>query len=914
MLWREAAVALLLLFMARGQNPQCGAEVPEDERVACWQFWADDITPDGCLARACCWNDTGVADPVLRCFMPSPSKVAISKVMVVQGSHFDAGFADTIDAIVGGRWFSQFFPDAAVTGAALEGLTNTTARLRWMAQSWLAWLYASDCPPNAGIPCPTPQDLATFQKSVSNEWITWHAVPFNAETSLMTSGALQAAINLTHYMDDALKVPRKRVMSLRDVPFLPRSALQHLNTVGVHTVSVGVNGGSRPPNLPKVFVWDDLSTGASVRVLLLQGGYGGLHLFGVFDSIVVPGLDTALVVDWAGDNSPPESPQGLMADFESLGNQFPGAQVVAGTFEDFAALMDGVPGLDSMLPHVTSEVGETWIFGAGADPIRTAKMRGAFRALSKCTATGECNLATDPVVRNTTGWLVRGTEHTDGLDVKTTLGVPGMHFNYSNAEFHAIVRGEGDPDTVARYQRLATSWSRQRAWSMDFGLQAAEAGPLGREHPLAQGIREEWAAITPLPPSTQGAMFIPPSRVNESSWVLGSEGRFWVLGVNSSTGAVSQLATAPGRTWVNQSSPGKELVALEYMTLSYEDFEDYEILYNYISALNLVLGPVMGGDDFNDQTLYGIQWAGAQHAVFQPRLTGVWVFPANSTVDGSPLVSRLVLTMQMPPTPVQLAGAFVQFNVIIEPGVDCPTSCLNVTVQGYNKTSTRLPEALFLKFAPNTQQQPTAREGSMVRQQREVMQAIRQLVADTAKAASNVEEVKPKLAKLLRQLQQTSPPADENAGGWCMNKLEQWLSPWPIPWGGSTRLHAVSEAGVAYVPALDVAPSGGSDWSDGAVVGRAITSTEPDQCWKAMQNASKSLQVRSFDSAVVSLGELTTLPIPTTDAPDFSQGAAFVLHDNAWATNYMAFFGSPMPAGGPQEDDFQWRFQLLDWP
>jgi len=140
----------------------------------------------------------------------------------------------------------------------------------------------------------------------------------NFEPELMTFGMVDAAIELTHKLDDDFGLPRKTVMSQRDVPFMSRAIIPALVRNGVDIVSVGVNGGSTPPNLPPAFIWRDEPSGTQVLVLLLQGGYGGLHLTksSWFTPMMIPGLDQAAVVDWRGDNAgPPPSAADLIEDF-----------------------------------------------------------------------------------------------------------------------------------------------------------------------------------------------------------------------------------------------------------------------------------------------------------------------------------------------------------------------------------------------------------------------------------------------------------------------------------------------------------------------------------------------------------------------------------------------------------------------
>ncbi len=91
-------------------------------------------------------------------------------------------------------------------------------------------------------------------------------------------------------------------MSQRDVPGMTQSALPLLAAAGIRVVSVGVNGGSTPPNVARVFDWampGDSAAGmqSAMRMMYLEGGYGGVHwLKPVFIASIAPGLSHALVV------------------------------------------------------------------------------------------------------------------------------------------------------------------------------------------------------------------------------------------------------------------------------------------------------------------------------------------------------------------------------------------------------------------------------------------------------------------------------------------------------------------------------------------------------------------------------------------------------------------------------------------
>jgi hypothetical protein len=132
---------------------------------------------------------------------------------------------------------------------------------------------------------------------------------------------------------------------------------------------VGVNGGSTPPIVPKIFKWLDLASGTSVVAMWHPYGYGGFDINSVvsvrarwtrclccarrtrkrawehcwlrrFSTSVsappppsprhtnqVPGLDHAIVFDWNGDNAGPYSADTYSQHFQQIGAMFPGATV-----------------------------------------------------------------------------------------------------------------------------------------------------------------------------------------------------------------------------------------------------------------------------------------------------------------------------------------------------------------------------------------------------------------------------------------------------------------------------------------------------------------------------------------------------------------------------------------------------------
>ena len=136
------------------------------------------------------------------------------------------------------------------------------------------------------------------------------AFPHNAQLEIMDPTLIQAGIQLTHDLDDRFGLPHKHTLSQRDVPGMTRSIIPIIKEYGVDAITVGANDGSTPPNVPDVkggrdwtapmpFVWEDPVSGEDILAMWNWPGYGS---YPHNPPVLVPGLDHALVYNFAGDN------------------------------------------------------------------------------------------------------------------------------------------------------------------------------------------------------------------------------------------------------------------------------------------------------------------------------------------------------------------------------------------------------------------------------------------------------------------------------------------------------------------------------------------------------------------------------------------------------------------------------------
>ena len=68
----------------------------------------------------------------------------------------------------------------------------------------------------------------------------------------------------------------------------------------------------------------------------------------------------------------------LQLNYKKFGAAFPNARVRASTLSEYWKLLEQ-PDVAARLPVVTSEIGDTWMYGCSSDPLMMAQMRALFR-------------------------------------------------------------------------------------------------------------------------------------------------------------------------------------------------------------------------------------------------------------------------------------------------------------------------------------------------------------------------------------------------------------------------------------------------------------------------------------------------------------------------------------------------------
>ncbi len=346
----------------------------------------------------------------------------IKKVYVVFKTHLDVGFTDYSSAVTK-RYIEDFIPRAIDVSKRLEA-DGSGDRYVWTTGSWVVHRYFQTA--NA-------EQKAELEKAIKQGVIVWNAVPYTVETESMTFDLLNTCLMLSKKLD-ARFGKRTIAAKMTDVPGHTRSLVTALSDAGVEFLHIGVNPASPIPQVPDYCRWRD--TNGKEIILAYQRDYGTEN--------ILPDGTTAVSINFTGDNHGPHSYDAVKNIYNSLRKRYPNAQIVAGSFNDIAAHLRSIK---RKLPLVTSEIGDTWIYGYGSAPKRMAKFRALSRLYSKW-------LKEKKIKRNSLEAIDFAVElgliaeHTQGMDIKTHL------INWDKYDMDKFIAAR----STEPFQRVEQSW------------------------------------------------------------------------------------------------------------------------------------------------------------------------------------------------------------------------------------------------------------------------------------------------------------------------------------------------------------------------------------------------------------------------------------------------------------------------
>ncbi|MDR2998257.1 MAG: DUF5054 domain-containing protein [Microbacterium sp.] len=580
-------------------------------------------------------------------------------IHVVFKTHLDVGFTALAETVVS-RYLESYLPGAIDLAEELDR-RGGDARFVWTTGSWMI-RHALE---HGDAVLKTRLDAAIRRGS-----IRWHALPLTTHTELMDRSLAEYAVSIAADLD-ARYDRRTTAAKMTDVPGHTIGLVPVLAAAGIEYLHLGVNGASAVPVVPEHFRWR--APDCSEVVVHYARSYGAEGLEVAF----TPDGRVGLHLAHTGDNLGPPSADDVEALFGALAAQHPGARIVAGGLDGFAAALVAQR---EVLPVVEDEIADSWIHGAGADPLLTAGLRTLLALRRDWIAAGELVLgeAEDDEFAE---WLLRVAEHTWGEDLKTFL--PDYR-NYTKADFRAArARDVIDPaqnpaSTEAfawayaehpspqglRYSAFEGSWAEQRR-HLDHAV--AALAPARRAQ-----AQTALAALTSVREPDVGE----PASAGE---VL-ELGRFRVRFADD--GSVDLLDDDLGRSWADAEH---RIGEFSFQTFDEEDERVW--LGQYCRDLEHTADWAVP-----DQSSPGLAIADTLPAsVFTPEIGGIVITRA---ADADVAVVRL----RMPERATEHWGAPRSLTATLTFPRDALTVGIRLDVAG--RDASRLPEASWYGFRP----------------------------------------------------------------------------------------------------------------------------------------------------------------------------------------------------------------------
>lgn len=557
--------------------------------------------------------------------------MTISKVHLIFKTHLDIGFTD-FAANVKNLYFSEFIPRAIATARALRE-AGGAERFLWTTGSWLIYEYLEEA---------APDRRRELEEAIQAGDIAWHGLPFTTHTELMDPGLFEFGLSLSRELDR--RFGRQTIAAkMTDVPGHTRSMVPLLAAAGIRFLHIGVNDASTVPGVPPVFRWR--SPDGSEVVVMYEQGYGHARC--------VEGTDEALAFGHTIDNLGPQTIEQVRDVYAEYRAQFPEARLVASTLDDFARAL--LPYAET-LPVVTEEIGDSWIHGAGSDPVKLARFRALQRLRSRWLAQ-----AAGPggeALRQFSRKLILVPEHTWGMDEKTHLA---DWDNYAAGPFRAA-------RALPNFQKFEASWAEQRAY-IDQALEALQGTPQLDE------ARQALAETKPEKPDVRAWQHLTGGGPFETEHFIF---KFDPIGGS----LISLRAKASGREW---AGPQNRLGLFRYQTFSQDDYERFFDQYIQRPYPDTIFWAI------EDYSKRGMALVHPEHRWWLPQNVDLY---RRKEERGDSYLASLSF-------PTRATNAYgCPKRVFLQWHFPKDAAEARLTAQWFDKPASRLPEAIWLSFVP----------------------------------------------------------------------------------------------------------------------------------------------------------------------------------------------------------------------
>ena len=563
---------------------------------------------------------------------PNP-RHPITSVHIIFKTHLDLGFTD-FARLVTRRYFEHYIPSAMRVARELRE-KGSAARLVWTTGSWLIHEFLEQA---------SPPSRRTMERAIEAGDIIWHGLPFTTHSELMDASLFRFGLSLSRDLDR--RFGKKTIAAkMTDVPGHTRAIVPLLAEAGIRFLHIGVNPASTPPDVPDIFRWrhDD---GSEVLVMYDTSGYGQTHR--------LPVIGAALTFAHTGDNCGPQAGGEIERIFRDVQRQFPGAAVAASSLDAFAATLLVAR---TRFPIVTAEIGDTWIHGAGTDPMKVGRFRELCRLRAEWLDLGIVD-GNEEWFRRFSTHLLCIPEHTWGMDEKTFLD------DYSRYDRQCLkaLRKTG------KCRVFESSWREQRGY-IDKALSAIKPAS------LSNAARTRIAALKPAVPSK--ARF---HEVHDPKRRMAL--KHFDACFSPADGCISYLRhRESGRIWC----AGKpSLFAITYQLFDHRDYQRFgrQYLRNWPHAWDWAI---------KDFTKPGIENLRCSARSWTPEHTRFF-----QRVDHRG--TTILAEMRMPEFPVRRYGC--PKTLMLEMAFPHDQPAIVLRLQWFGKRACRLPEATWFSFRP----------------------------------------------------------------------------------------------------------------------------------------------------------------------------------------------------------------------
>lgn len=363
---------------------------------------------------------------IILCYTTSASSqnMEVDNVVLIFKTHLDIGYTD-FSFNVEKKYLEKFIPKAIETAQSFRE-KGGEERYVWTVGAWLIDSYLKHS---------SPEDCAMLEEAIRRGDICWNALPYTIESEAASKTLLSGMLELSAELDRRFG-KHTIAAKMTDVPGHTRGIVPILADKGIKMLHIGVNGCSTVPEVPAFFRWQDVTSGKEI-IMFYDSQYGGGN--------ILPDGKTAVEISFTGDNEGPHTLEAVKKIYADLHKKYPNAKIVAGTLNDIAEVLVN---FRDRLPVLTSEIGDTWIYGYASSPMKMARFRALSRLYSSWIRNGRMKESVDFAVK-----LGLVTEHTWG-----TRGAEVGHFNiYDMDSFNAS-------RSIPSFRYAEMTWKEQEAY------------------------------------------------------------------------------------------------------------------------------------------------------------------------------------------------------------------------------------------------------------------------------------------------------------------------------------------------------------------------------------------------------------------------------------------------------------------